>query len=165
MPALLASCAIPAVYPPVRIGGVDLVDGGISSNAPVSHAVALGAETIFVLPSGYACALPRAPASAIGMALHALTILLHRQLIHDVELNQGRAEIRVVPPLCPLSVFPGDFSHAAELIERGRKAARTDAAPEVLGFHGPIARRPVGIARVILSRTCRKGSTISMPRG
>ena len=135
VPALLASCAIPAIYPPVRIGGIDLVDGGISANAPVSHAVALGAETVYVLPTGYACALPQPPAGVIGMALHALTVMLHRQLTHDVEVNQHRAEIHVVPPLCPLAVFPGDFSHGAELIERGRKAARTDAGPDVLGFH------------------------------
>lgn len=137
VPALLASSAIPAIYPPVRIDGIDLVDGGISANAPVTHAVDLGADTVYVLPTGYACALPKPPSGVIGMALHALTLMLHRQLIHDVERNQDRATIHVVPPLCPLSVFPGDFSHGAELVERGRQAARSTGGAELLAFHGP----------------------------
>lgn len=128
VPALLASCAIPAIYPPVEIGGELYIDGGVSANSPVSHAVDLGADTVYILPTGYACALPRPPSGAIGMALHALTILLQRQLIHDVERNQGRAQLHVMPPLCPLSVFPGDFRHSAELIERARDETRKHLA-------------------------------------
>lgn len=139
----MASCAIPAIYPPVTIGEEVFVDSGVSSNTPVSHAVALGADTIYVLPTGYACALPRPPSGAIGMALHALTVLLQRQLIHDVQRNQDRAAIQVLPPLCPLEVFPGDFSHSGDLIKRAREAGRRqlrsprlarDQAP-LLGFH------------------------------
>ncbi|MGC4441949.1 patatin-like phospholipase family protein, partial [Streptococcus suis] len=40
--AVLASAAIPGVFPPVRIGGLDLVDGGVANNTPISAAVALG---------------------------------------------------------------------------------------------------------------------------
>lgn len=35
IPALMASCAIPLVFPPVRIEGTYYVDGGISNNMPV----------------------------------------------------------------------------------------------------------------------------------
>ena len=35
--AIVASAAIPAVLPPVRIGGRDLVDGGVVNNTPLSH--------------------------------------------------------------------------------------------------------------------------------
>lgn len=143
VPALLASCAIPAIYPPVDIGGRLYIDGGVSANSPVSHAVDLGADTVYVLPTGYACALPRPPGGAIGMALHALTILLQRQLIADVERNAPRAQIHVMPPLCPLSVFPGDFRHSAELIERARETTRLhlahprrDGSAAALAFHG-----------------------------
>ena len=32
-------------------------------------------------------------------------------------------ELRVLPPLCPLTVSPVDFSHSAELIERAYDAS------------------------------------------
>ena len=47
--AVLAAAAIPGVLPPVRWRGRLLADGGIADNAPVSHAVALGARRIYVL--------------------------------------------------------------------------------------------------------------------
>jgi predicted acylesterase/phospholipase RssA len=49
--AVLAAAAIPGVLPPVRWRGRLLVDGGIADNTPVSHAVALGARRIYVLPT------------------------------------------------------------------------------------------------------------------
>src|SRR4051812_5680621 len=41
--AILASAAIPAVFPLVHIDGRDLIDGGVVNNTRISHAVALGA--------------------------------------------------------------------------------------------------------------------------
>lgn len=52
-PALLASAAIPGVFPPVRIGDALYVDGGAVDNASVETALALGARRIFVLDVGY----------------------------------------------------------------------------------------------------------------
>lgn len=59
--AILASAAIPAIFPSVHINGRHLVDGGIADNAAISQAVALGADRVYVLPGGYACALAAAP--------------------------------------------------------------------------------------------------------
>jgi NTE family protein len=67
--AVLASAAIPGVFPPVRIDGVDLVDGGVANNTPISIAVGLGATRIVVLPAGFACALRSPPNSAIAQAI------------------------------------------------------------------------------------------------
>ena len=142
IPALLASCAIPAIYPAVCIDGALLVDGGVCANTPVSHAVDLGADRVYVLPSGYACALPKPPAGLLGMLLHSLTLLLQQQLIDDVERNLQRADIHVLPPLCPLGVYPTDFSRADELITRARAstvrwlASRHSRNEDVLAFHG-----------------------------
>ncbi len=52
--ALLASTAIPGVFPAVTIDGRRLCDGGVAADVPVPQAVALGAETIYVLPSASA---------------------------------------------------------------------------------------------------------------
>ena len=120
--AILASSAIPAVFPSVRIDGRDLIDGGVADNAAVSQAVTLGAEVIYVLPTGYACALDRPPAAALSSALQALTLLIEQRLILEVAHYAELVDIRVLPPLCPLSVSSTDFRHGAQLIDRARTA-------------------------------------------
>jgi len=123
--AVLASAAIPGVFPPVRIGGLDLVDGGVANNTPISVAIALGATRVVVLPTGFACALHKPPGNAIAQAMHALTLVIARQLARDLESYSSRAEIFVVPPLCPLDVSPYDYTQCDRLIERA--AAKTHA--------------------------------------
>jgi NTE family protein len=50
--AITASAAIPGVFEPVEWGDMDLIDGGVANNTPVSHAVELGADNVYVLPAG-----------------------------------------------------------------------------------------------------------------
>ena len=116
--AVLASAAIPAVLPPVVWESRTLMDGGVANNTPISHAVALGARTVYVLPTGHACALEQPPASALGMALHALTLLAQSRLVAEIESHRDRARLVVMPPPCPLAIQPIDFAHPDELIER-----------------------------------------------
>jgi NTE family protein len=115
--AVLASTAIPAVFPPLYLDGRYLMDGGAVNNNPVSHAVELGADRVWVLPTGYACALTSPPRGAIGVALQALTLLVNHRLALDVERYRDVVDLRVVPSLCPLQVSPGDFTRARELID------------------------------------------------
>ena len=116
--AVLASCAIPAAFPPVRIGERFLIDGAVACDTPISVAAELGAKRVLVLPTGFACALEAPPRDAIGCALHAITLLIAHQLVTEIARCREQVEIITVPPLCPLSVSPYDFSRAAELIER-----------------------------------------------
>jgi NTE family protein len=122
--AIAASAAIPAVFPPVTIDGRDLVDGGVVNNTPLSHAVALGADVIWVLPTGYSCALPETPKGALAMALHGLTLTVNQRLAVDVTRFEAGVDLRVIPPLCPVRVSPADFSQSAELIERSYESTR-----------------------------------------
>jgi hypothetical protein len=57
------------------------------------------------------------------MALHALSLLTQRRLIDDIEAHKDRAKLIVLPPPCPLSVQPIDFSHANLLINRAHADA------------------------------------------
>jgi NTE family protein len=50
--AVLASCAVPGLLPPVRLGDEHFVDGGLVHSIPVGRAVELGATTIYVLQVG-----------------------------------------------------------------------------------------------------------------
>ncbi|HEV2361150.1 MAG TPA: patatin-like phospholipase family protein [Acidimicrobiales bacterium] len=119
--AVLASAAIPGVLPPVSREGLMLVDGGVADNAALSQAVALGADEVYLLPTGFACSLPRPPASALGVAMQALTLLIEQRLVMEVAQFEGHARLRLLPPLCPLAVSSSDFTQAGTLIDRARR--------------------------------------------
>jgi len=64
VPAVLASCAVPGLLPPVEIDGEHFFDGGLVHSIPVGRAVQLGAEVIYVLHVGrieQPLAVPRRP--------------------------------------------------------------------------------------------------------
>lgn len=117
--AVLASAAVPGVFPSVEIDGYRLVDGGVASNTPTSDAIELGAETVYVLPTGHACDLRRPPRGALGMAIHANTLLLSRRALLEARRLAGRSRLIVLPPPCPQRVHPADFRHARTLIDGG----------------------------------------------
>lgn len=52
VPAVLASCAVPGLLPPVEIEGLHYFDGGLVRSVPIGRAVQLGADRIFVLHVG-----------------------------------------------------------------------------------------------------------------
>lgn len=122
--AVLASAAIPGVFPPVQFEGRTLIDGGVANNTPVSTAIALGATRVIVLPAGFTCAERRPPRGALEHAFNALSLLVARQLVNDLQHFAERAYISVVPPLCPLDISPYDYTKCGELIDR---AAATTA--------------------------------------
>jgi NTE family protein len=133
---VLAAAAIPGLLPPVRLGGRVLADGGVSNNTPVSHAVQLGAERIYVLPTAGpgAPALTCPPRSAPDAAVNALTGIFGARLESDLARYATAAELIVLPAANPRHVLPTNFSHARELIALSLAAARTvlvarDSAP------------------------------------
>jgi NTE family protein len=122
--AVLASAAIPGVYPSIHRDGYVLVDGGVAENTPIADAVALGATTVYVLPTGAPCALRKPPRGAIQMLVHAVTLLIDQRLAQDIANYSQQVELIVLPPPCPQTVLASDFSHADQLIAEGYELAR-----------------------------------------
>ncbi len=52
IPAVMASCAVPGLLPPVPVDGSHYFDGGLVDSIPVGRAVALGASVVYVLHVG-----------------------------------------------------------------------------------------------------------------
>jgi NTE family protein len=123
VPALLASTAIPGIFPPVTIGRREFIDGGVANHTPIAAAMELGASRIFVLPVGYPW-LRQEPANALGMALHALARFIEQKLDAEVAAYRNLADIQVLPTMDALAVSPADFSHTDELMRRGYKSCR-----------------------------------------
>lgn len=122
--AILASAAIPMVFPAVEIGDHHLMDGAISGNTPVMAAAELGAQRLIVLPTGFACALHEPPSGPVASGFHALTLLIAHQMARDLARLVGEVEVHTVPSLCPLAVSPFDFSQTDELIARAAAGTR-----------------------------------------
>lgn len=135
-PAILASCALPGIYPPVDIGGRTLVDGAVANNTAISVAVDAGADTIYVLPSGYPCALTAPPRSALGVLAHAAAILVHQRVVQDTAIYASDAHLVVLPPPCPIAVSATDFGHALKLIADARDTANRWLEQELGGAVG-----------------------------
>jgi NTE family protein len=119
--ALLASAAIPGVFPPVRFGEQLLIDGGMANQSPIAAAAAQGASRMILLPTGYSCTRTAPPRSALGVAMQGINILTVGKLVSAIQQYRNDIQIDVVPPLCPLEVSAIDFSHSGELIARAEQ--------------------------------------------
>src|SRR5215468_10105998 len=146
--AVLAAAAIPGVLPPVRWRGRLLADGGIADNTPLSHAVALGARRIYVLPTQNPGdrGLPEPPRAALAAAVHAVTVLTNARLHGDLTRYAQSAELIGLPAANPEHIAPTDFGHAGHLITQALAAARTAltvrSARPADGGHVPAGMSP-----------------------
>ncbi len=114
-PALLASCALPGVFPIVHQDGRRLVDGGVVNSVPLWHALSGPVDRVFVLnvSAGIGERIERSPLDVV------MTSFMHaRNQRFDLELRHVPENIEVVVlprPADPRDLF--DFSGARELID------------------------------------------------
>ena len=103
---------------------------GSPTTPPVSHAVALGARRIYVLPTQNPGdrGLPRPPRAALAAAVHAITVLTIARLHGDLARYAPSAELIVLPAANPGHIPPTDFGHAGQLITQALAATRTALA-------------------------------------
>jgi NTE family protein len=126
---IAAAAAIPGVFPAVRLGDQCLIDGGVINNTPISHAVQLGAERIYVLPTQEErCPLTGPPRGALDAALYGLRVLVHGRLEADLARYSREVELIVLPAANRTDVQPTDFEHSSRLINGAYAAARAHLA-------------------------------------
>jgi NTE family protein len=133
--ALLASTAIPGVFPPVQRDGRSLVDGGMSANVPIDVAASLGARSIVVADTAAPCHLSVPPATVPEVLVHALGRLTRLQVGAQVEAVQRNRLIVYLPTPCTTRRSPLDFTGTAQLITAAETT--TDA------FLRGLADRPI----------------------
>lgn len=120
---ILASAALPAVYPPVDIEGELHVDGAVVNNVPISRAVALGATRVYVCHVGN-FARPRSePKRPIDVLLQSFSIARNHRFQSEVAQVWPGLEMVVLPGVDPGRLGRNDFRRTRELIRRGRDAA------------------------------------------
>jgi NTE family protein len=96
--AVLASTALPGLFPPVQVGDRVYVDGGIADNVPISPAIGAGATQVYVIHVGFNCPLERP--RALDVLWRSIGLLLNRALAQDVKRFSRKARIVLLPTLC-----------------------------------------------------------------
>ena len=121
IPAVLASSAIPGLWPPMEVGGRRLVDGGVVANCDVQAAVEEGMTDVLVVDvmgDGV-----HRPAMDVGEVLErSIAALARRQTELGVLAFGKDARIAVLRPILASRPRFGDFSLTRPLFEAGREA-------------------------------------------
>src|SRR6185437_3124422 len=98
---VLASCAVPGVFPPVRIGDEHFFDGGLVNSIPLDRAVARGADTIWVLHVGRLEEELAAPRFLWEVAFVAFEISRRHRFHSDLERVGSEVTVHVLPSGMP----------------------------------------------------------------
>jgi NTE family protein len=95
--AVIASCAVPGILPPVKIGDEHFIDGGIVNSIPVARAVILGATTIYVLQVGRLEKPLQPPRWPWEVGLVAFEVARRHRFAYDLQSLPDRVELHVLP--------------------------------------------------------------------
>ena len=95
--AVLASCAVPGLLPPVELDGEHYLDGGLVHSIPVGRAVALGARTVYVLHVGRIDRPLRPPTRPWEVALVAFEIARRHRFAADLASLPPEVTVHVLP--------------------------------------------------------------------
>jgi NTE family protein len=123
IPAVLASSALPAVFPPVEIAGERYIDGAVVDNVPISRALVLGAERVYVLHVGNFDRPRPEPRRPIDALLQSFSIARNYRFQSEVGSPPAGVELTVLPSIDPGPIKPNDFSRSRALIERAYAAS------------------------------------------
>jgi NTE family protein len=135
---ILASAALPAIFPPVEIDGERYMDGGVVNNVPIRRAIDAGAKRVVVLMCAPPVFEPAQARRPIESVLNALFIAVHARFGRDMAQLPPDVEVVVCSAGAPGDGGPGfgDFSLTADLIAEGRREAAEVARRYGLGLPG-----------------------------
>jgi NTE family protein len=128
IPALMASSAVPGIFPPVQIDGEHYYDGGLVNSVPLDRAVSLGAAEVYVLQVGRIEYRLAPPKRIYESALIAFEIARRHRLATLLEAPPDGVTVHVRPSGQPLAYKDprqlrfADLGDTSELIASARTA-------------------------------------------
>jgi NTE family protein len=131
--AMVASMAIPGIFPPVRSQGRQLVDGGVLNPIPNATVAASGADIVIGVKLTNPALGPEPQARRRMFALRAPPIVDTIQAAFDImqckiiEDGAARADVTIEPRFHG-AIGLRDFGHADEFIQAGRDAVHASLA-------------------------------------
>jgi NTE family protein len=120
---ILASAALPAVYPAVEIDGVRYLDGGIVDDVPMSRAVELGARTLYVLQVGLFSRPRPEPKRPLDVAVQAYWIARHHRFKRELAAMPPGIDVHLLPTGQTPYMRYNDFTRTSELISLAYEAS------------------------------------------
>jgi NTE family protein len=130
--AVLASCALPGVFPPVRIGDEHFVDGGLVNSIPLARAVAAGADTVWVLHVGRIEEQLRVPRRPWEVGFVSFEIARRHRFLTDLAAVPEGVTVHVLPtglPARPAATWSNlryrDTGRIAASAQRAHEATRS----------------------------------------
>lgn len=126
--AVLASCAVPGLLPPVPVGDGHYLDGGLVHSIPVGRAVALGARTVYVMHVGRVERPLRAPRRPWEVGLVAFEIARRHRYVEEMAAVPEGTRVVVLrsgahdTPL--VSLRYRDTGRVTDRIEQAYRASR-----------------------------------------
>ncbi|WP_116206873.1 patatin-like phospholipase family protein [Amycolatopsis circi] len=121
---LLASCAIPGIYPPVPYEDRLLYDGGLVANVPMRQALRMGAKSLVVLDCAFPGKMPGAPRTFAEVMMFTAMISMRNQAVLEAPVAARQAPVVYLPGPAPVQVSPLDFSRTDDLASQAYHAAR-----------------------------------------
>jgi NTE family protein len=124
---VLASCALPGVFPPVRIGDEHFFDGGLVNSIPLDRAVARGADTVWVLHAGRIEEELAPPRFLWEVAFASFEISRRHRFHSDLERVGSDITVHVLPTGLPQQRPAATWSNL-RYRDTGRIAGRAERA-------------------------------------
>jgi NTE family protein len=125
LPALLASAAIPGIFPPVDHDGRRLCDGGLVANVPLRQALATGARSLVVLDCTFPGHLLPAPDSLAETLLYTAMVTMRSQAVFEAPVVGDRIPVVYLPGPAACRCSPFNFNFTEILIEGAYEATRS----------------------------------------
>jgi NTE family protein len=97
VPAVMASCAVPGLLPPVQVGSGHYFDGGLVDSIPVGRAVALGASTVYVLQVGRVESPLTVPKRPWEVGIVAFEIARRHRFHEEMSSLPAGVQVHVLP--------------------------------------------------------------------
>ena len=119
---ILASAALPAVFPPVTVDGEVLIDGAVVNNVPISRALELGATRVVVLHVGNFERPRREPKRPLDALLQSFSIARNFRFRNEADHPPEGVEVIVLPGVDPGNIKQNDFGKSAQLIARAYRS-------------------------------------------
>lgn len=126
--AVVASSCIPAIFKPIELDGMRLVDGGILERVPASQLKEMGADKVVAIDVlGQRVGKEKCP-NAIGVLLEVIDLMDNYRTKRRREENEKIIDLWLEPDLGDMSQY--SFKHFAFAYDQGYKLG-TEYAPRI----------------------------------
>jgi NTE family protein len=137
---LIASAAMPGIFPPVEIEGRQYIDGGVSNNVPIAPAVTMGARTVYVMNATSHSRQRRPLVRPMDYLLHAFTLARAQRLVLEQTHYADKVKLVMLPTVSLDFFVPfASLDHTSKLIDVSYEQTRrflsgqTDVVEEEAG--------------------------------